>query len=403
MRYGAVAAATPDDTTALPAQRWWRGHDPDPELVRRMLVDEGRTEVEIAAALGVSRARLAATLTELGVDRGGRVRRVGPVGDADLRVLLELGATVASLARRFSVAKVTVQRWLAGAGLLLADPAVDVDALSRLYVEQGLTSREVAAALGLPRARVEVALAVAGIPARRRTERQPSGRRAEVTDEMLRELHSRPEVTVRALVERFGVREDYLRRRLHALGLTRRPGTFAPRLPSPTRQGLAGRAPTLYRQGWTLKQIAEQLGTSVSTVRAALVAARVPVRGAGGVTRSSERPARVLLDDLYADPDPDIVAVLAEHGIRRPGAAGWQRTGARQSYAPLPLTAGLLTALYLDVGLATSDIALLCGVGNNMVSSGLHEHNVELRPAKIASAWKQRHTPPRKAAGRHRA
>jgi hypothetical protein len=188
----------------------------------------------------ISCARLAAALTELGVDRGRRVRRVCPVGEADLRVLLEQGATVASLARRFGVAKVTVQRWLAGAGLLLADPAVDVDALSRLYVEQGRTIWEVAAALGLCRARVEVALAVAGIPARRRTEPQPGGRRADVTDEMLRELYSRPEVTVRALVVRFGVSEDYLRRRLHALGLTRRPGTFAPRLPSPTRQGLAG-------------------------------------------------------------------------------------------------------------------------------------------------------------------
>jgi len=49
---------------------------------------------------------------------------------------------------------------------------------------------------------VEVALAVAGIPARRRKGRQPSGRRADVTDEMLRELYSRPEVTVRVLVER---------------------------------------------------------------------------------------------------------------------------------------------------------------------------------------------------------
>jgi len=79
-RYGAVAAATLDDSTALPAQRWWRGQDPDPELVRRMLVDEGRTEVEIAAAMKISRARLAAALTELGVDRGGRVRWVCPVG-----------------------------------------------------------------------------------------------------------------------------------------------------------------------------------------------------------------------------------------------------------------------------------------------------------------------------------
>jgi len=146
MRYGAVAAATPDGTTALPAQRWWRGPDPDPELVRRMFGDEGRTEVEIAAAMKISCARFAAALTELGVDRGRRVRRVCPVGDADLRVLLELGVTVASLARRFGVAKVTVQRWLAGAGLLLADPAVDVDALSRLYVEQGRTIGEVAAA-----------------------------------------------------------------------------------------------------------------------------------------------------------------------------------------------------------------------------------------------------------------
>ncbi len=138
MRYCAVAAATPDDTTALPAQRWWRGQDPDPELVRRMFLDEGRTEVEIAAAMKISRARLAAVLTELGVDRGGRVRRVCPVGDADLRVLLEQGATVASLARRFSVAKVNVQRWLAGAGLLLPDPAVDVEELSRLPIAGGL-------------------------------------------------------------------------------------------------------------------------------------------------------------------------------------------------------------------------------------------------------------------------
>ncbi len=175
MRYGAGAAATPDDTTALPAQRWWRGQDPDPQVVRRMLVDEGRTEVEIAAAMQISRARLAAVLTELGVDRGRRVRRVSPVGEADLRVLLEQGATVASLARRFSVAKVTVQRWLAGAGLLLPDPAIDGEELRRLYVEQRLTSREVAGALGFCRARVEVALVVAGIPARRRTERQPSG------------------------------------------------------------------------------------------------------------------------------------------------------------------------------------------------------------------------------------
>jgi len=253
MRYGAVAAATLDDTTALPAQRCWRGQDPDLEVVRRMFLDEGRTEVEIAAALGVSRARLAAVLTELGVDRGRRVRRVCPVGEADLRVLLEQGVTVAGLACRFGVAKVTVQRWLAGAGLLLPDPAVGGEELRRLYVEQGLTSREVAAALGPGRARVEVALAVAGIPARRRTERQPSGRRAGVTAEMLRELYSRPEVTVRALVARFGVSQDYLRRRLHALGLARRPGTFAPRLSGPTRQGLAGRATTLYRQGWTLK------------------------------------------------------------------------------------------------------------------------------------------------------
>ena len=56
--------STLDDTTALPAQRWWRGQDPDPVVVRRMFGDEGRTEVEIAAAMKISRARLAAALTE---------------------------------------------------------------------------------------------------------------------------------------------------------------------------------------------------------------------------------------------------------------------------------------------------------------------------------------------------
>jgi len=399
VRYVNSAESAAEEQAVRPVQRWWRGEDPDPAVVRRLYVDEGRLERQLASDLGISRRRLAAVLSELGLQRGERSKLACPMSDAGLRVLLEQGETVGSLARRFEVGRLAVERWLAAAGLLPPDPDIDVQQLRALYVDQAFTTREIAAEFRVHRSRVELALIAAGIPARRRTERRPTGPRVKVTDNMLRDLYQRPEMTVDALVKQLGVSEDYLRGRLHALGLVRRPGAFIARLPPATYRALAERAPQLYEQGWTLKQIADELGTSSGSVRAALTVARVSIRGVGGGARASERLARVLLDDLYAD--PEVLAVLRAHQVGRPGADRWHWTGPQETYAPLPLSGELLETLYADIGLAAGDIALLCGVGLTMVRRVMQERGVQLRPVTgAASPWKQRHAPPRKPSNR---
>lgn len=144
------------------------------------------------------------------------------------------------------------------------------------------------------------------------------------------------------------------------------------------------RAPELYESGWTMGQIATQLGTSKQSVQSALRDAQVPVRRSG--PGSSESPARVLIDELYAD--ADIVGVLRRHGVARQD--GWHRSSAWESYAPLPLAGDLLRALYVDVGLAILHIEMLCGVGTGTVRSGLAAYNIAMRPSRQACPWNQR-------------
>ena len=146
-------------------------------------------------------------------------------------------------------------------------------------------------------------------------------------------------------------------------------------------------------------QIATELGTSKQSVQRALHDAQVPVRRSG--PGSSESPARVLIDKLYAD--ADIVGVLRRLGVARPDQDGWHRSSAWESYAPLPLAGDLLRALYVDVGLANLHIEMLCGVGTGTVRSGLAAYNIALRLRGQACPWNQRRheqRQPRATAGR---
>jgi len=179
---------------------------------------------------------------------------------------------------------------LAEAGLLATDPGIDSVRLRELYVEQELTTREVAARLGVNKGRVLRAMATTGIEARSRSRRRASGPRAQVTDQAMRELFRDSAMTVAEAARYFGVSEGYLRGRATGLGLTKRPGSFTPHLPTRTLQDLTGRPPELYRQGWTLTRIAAELGTSAQSVRLALHRARVPVRAGGGARADAARP-----------------------------------------------------------------------------------------------------------------
>ena len=260
--------------------RWWRGSDPDPVEVGRLYVQEERTETEIAAILSISRARVSAVLRETGIPRRDP-RKDCPVDIDTLRALVRAGATRAAVAREHGVSHSTASRWLAEAGLLGADPKAGTRQLNELYVDRQLTTREVAAELGISKGRVIQALTAAGIPRRPRSARRPRGARAAVTDTALADVYQRQGLTIAEAAAYFGVSDEYLRRRVTEAGFTRRPGTFAPRTAwSP--DALQAEAVKLYAMGMSMRAVASRVGVSSSTIRNVLHAAKVPVRPGGG-------------------------------------------------------------------------------------------------------------------------
>ena len=58
------------------------------------------------------------------------------------------------MAREYGVSQTTAARWFTEAGLLGADPGVDPRLLRELYVDREFITREVAAELGINKARV---------------------------------------------------------------------------------------------------------------------------------------------------------------------------------------------------------------------------------------------------------
>jgi len=262
----------------------------------------------------------------------------------------------------------TAARWFTEAGLLGADPGVDPRLLRELYADRQFTTRAVAAELGINKARVIRALTAAGIPRRPRSVRRARGARAAVTDTALAEVYRRPGMTIAKAAAHFGVSDEYLRRRIAETGLTRRPGTFAPRSAwSP--DVLRVKAVQLYATGMTMREVGARLGMSGGTVSAALHAAKVPVRPGGGARPEAHGAPRTLISDLYAD--PDIVVALRRHDVEVPDEADWQVTDAFHSYVPLPVPAALLRELYVDIGLSIHHIAMLIGLGDFATRSRL--------------------------------
>lgn len=362
----------------------WRHPDPNPAVLRRLYVEERRTERDIARLLGISRAHVADALAGAGIGR----RRSAKPCPVDTRTLARLyrapGANVGALARRFQVSDATVQRWLADAGLLVADPAIDHELLRQLYVERHRTVEEIARKFQVSRARVQRELAVAAIPARSNHAQRPRANRAKLTDTRLRRLYVKEQQSVLEVADLFGVSSEYVSKRLRELGLIKRSsGRFGSRGPMPTEK-LRELAAELYCSGLTMRAVGSELEVSVGTVRRALHEAQVPVRRSG--PRCYEEPARTLIDDLYAD--PGVRRVLQRHQVRIPER--WAPTGPFESLAPLPLSGELLVDLYEEVGLALLHIAMVLGAGQEAVRQGLLRAGVELRPRSELAPWTAR-------------
>ncbi len=312
--------------------------------MRRLYVNENRTEREMATILGISRTRVAEAMVQAGIPRRS-TRKPCPVTRAALTKLFSAPeATTASIARHFAVADATAARWLAEAGLVGSNAHVDHRRLEKLYAIQGLTVRDVADKLHVSPAVVRHEMVVAGIPARSNRFRPPRGNRAKVTDKKLVDLYVRQQRSVNETAAILGVSTEYLGKRLDEVGLVKRAGSFTPRT-AWDPEDLRDRAADLYQDGLSMKGVGELLGVSVGTVRTALHHAGVPVRRGGFNSHLDE--GRTLLDDLYSD--PRIRKVLARYRVVVPDT--WTPTGPFEALAPLPLDDGVVRALYDDIGL----------------------------------------------------
>ena len=364
---------------------WTKQSAAEPAVVAALYA-EGRTEREIAAELGLSRQRIADAIAAAGVTRR-EPGRACPVDGVELRrLVVDEGLNQAQLARRFDAASGTVSRWLAECGLGMPDSRVDPARLRELYVTQRLTTREVGVELGISHNRVIRELELAGIPRRSRHERRPRDARAEVTKDAAEELYVRRGLTVRQLTQVFGVSDEYLRKRLREFGLAKRPGTFRPKL-ARNRADLMADAVELYAPaGATMRDVADELGISTALVRELLHEAGVAVRPPGRHPTGTERR---VLRDLYRD--PEVVDVLRRFDVVVQDPRRWSRPTPYEAVAPWPLPAGLLEELYARLGLSAFHIGLLCGFGALAVLNRLRALGIEVRTSGQPSPWTQRH------------
>lgn len=363
---------------------WRKRRDADPDEVAE-LYRSGVTQKEIARRLSVSRQRVAELLAAAGVGRR-ESGRACPVDDADLRRLAEGGKTQQELASMFSAAPGTVGRWLAEAGIGSPDPRIDHQRLRDLYLGEGLTVREVADRLGVSHHRVIRELALAGVPRRSRHERPPRGARAAVTDEALRELYVERGLTIRELCAVFGVSDEYVRKRLRQCQLAKRPGSFVPKLER-DRADVTADAAELYGAGHGLRAVGEALGISSSEVRELLHEAGVSVRPPGLPFAADQRHRR-LLEDLYGD--SEVVGVLERFDVPVQEPSQWTRPSPFEVLVDLPLPEALVRELYVEVGLSGYHIGLLCGVGALSVMNRLRVLGIAIRPSGRPCPWTSR-------------
>ena len=367
-----------------PYTGWRKQADPDSETVVG-LYRGGATQKEIARHLGVSRQRVAEVLAAAGVDR----RESGlacPVGPAELRRLVANGKNQRELSVMFGAAPGTVGRWLAEAGIGEPDPRIDHERLRELYVVEALTVREVAERFGVSHHRVIRELALAGIARRSRHERRARGARAAVTDEALRELYVERGLTLRELRAVLGVSDEYLRKRLRECGLAKRPGSFVPKL-ARDRAEVTADAAELYEAGHGLREVGEALGISSTEVRELLHESGVAVRPPGLPFATDQRHRR-LLEDLYGD--NAVTAVLARFGVPVQNPSQWSRPSPFEVVVDLPLPEALVRELYVEVGLSGYHIGLLCGVGALSVMNRLRALGIVVRPSGRPCPWTTR-------------
>ncbi len=275
---------------------------------------------------------------------------------------------------------------VSGALLGVPENSADIaELVSHLYLCEGLSTYRIAAATGLDRQRVGRMLAKSGVPVKPRG----AGRRRAVDDRQLamdksmERLYVDSGLSSRQIAEITGMAERTVRSRLRSRGVRMR---TRGRLNREDRVTISAETVLqLYIDaGLSAAEAGKLLGVSRHLVLRAAHDEGLPVR-LGGPEPAHGPAAIELVEALYAD--PLVRRVLARHHISRRPAGGpiWQRFP-----VPVPVSAELAEELYVRCGLGVRHIELLTGQPAQTIRRLLQADGIAARPAGGRSPFLRR-------------
>lgn len=257
--------------------------------------------------------------------------------------------------------------------------------VSHLYLCEGLSTYRISAATGLDRQRVGRMLAKSGVPVKPRGagRRRPVDERQRALDESVERLYVESGLSSREISEITGMAERTVRNRLRSRGVRMR---TRGRLNREDRVTISAETVLqLYVDaGLSAAEAGKLLGVSRHIVLRAAHDEGLPVRVGG--PEPGHGPADIeLVEALYAD--PLVERVLARHHISRRPAGGpiWQRFP-----VPVPVSAELAEELYVGCGLGVRHIELLTGQPAQTVLRLLRADGIARRSAGGRSPFLRR-------------
>jgi len=365
----------------------------DAAAVRRCL-DTGMTVAEVARDVGRPAGVIRQALRSAGLPVP---PRRPPPPALDVAVLRELyigqELSIAPVAARLSSTPSRVATALRSAGVPrrspwdrpnAAGPAISAGQLTDLYVNQGLTARQVAAELGCPLSQVAAALT------RHRITRPVFPVTFDVDRATLTRLYVTEQLDDTVIAARYDVPPWRVTRRRRELDV-HRPRIHRPPRPTPPAH-LHGPSPGQSLP--TAAVTATRHRSTTRTVRARPTRAGIntaPHARHGPPTPVGDDPA---LADLYTD--PEVTGWRRRHQIpRRPHPAG----GADTDPPATTLTRPLLRQAYQQIGLSVRQLAVLTGQPTNHVLHALAAAGIPPPTDNDTSPWQARH---RAQTDRHR-
>lgn len=295
---------------------------------------------------------------------------VGPLANIEelRRLYVEEQLTTGEIARRVGLSSSGVWKLLTRAGVPMrqrgVQPRLAEDDLRRWYEDEGLSTIEIAKRTGMSSSGVHSALVRAGIP------RRPLvGTELTIDDQTLEQLYVVERIGSDELAERFGVATWAVRRRLRQAGIVRPPGPQpGGDRPMPSRDELEQR---YVEDQASLSELAASYEVAAPTVRRWLEAYGIALRGRppGTGRRPEATPAlsRAELMELYVDQGLTVAEIAERFEVSKnvvSTASHSQRIPVRPSGPSRQAPVVLLDALY----------------GDDMVVAALDRHGIERRP-----------------------